>query len=56
VQDFRCQATFVTDTFARSFVRVDEVFYVGLGCERPDEDGARPPASTGDILRVVPAG
>lgn len=55
VQSFKCEVTFTADTFARSFVRVDDVFYVGLGCERPDEDGPQPSTSTGDILRVVPA-
>ncbi|GEM_PF-2833257 len=53
VQSFKCEVTFTADTFARSFVRVDDVFYVGLGCERPGENGPKPSTSTGDILRVV---
>lgn len=54
VQSFKCEVAFTADTFARSFVRIDDMFYVGLGCERPDENGPQPSTSTGDILRVVP--
>ncbi len=54
LRQFRCAVSFTTDTMARSFVPVGGEFYVGLGCERPEENGPPPSTSTGDILRVIP--
>lgn len=61
LKSWQCVATFITETFARSFEENRGEFYVGLGCFAPvpfDPTHEKPqPLSrtTGDILRVIPA-
>jgi len=51
VKTWRCEATFTTASFTRSFVEVNGEFYVGIGCRGYTSDPL--PNSTGDILRVI---
>jgi hypothetical protein len=52
VRTWRCEATFTTDSFTRSFVEIGGDFYVSIGCRGFTSDPL--PNSTGDILRVIP--
>lgn len=54
VRSWWCVAAFATESFPRSFEETGGVFYVGIGCG--GVPGGMLSNSSGDILRVVPAG